>query len=49
MHEGAGADTAGEHDDVGIGQLLERGIDLDPEEAVLAANDLATWPTNVTS
>ena len=37
-HQRAGADAAGEHDDVGVGHLLERGVDGDAEEAVLAAH-----------
>ena len=46
----AGADAAGEDDDVGRRQLLERGVDLDAEEAVVGPHDLAgAWPTNVTS
>ena len=32
---GAGADAAGEHDDVRVRQLVERGVDLDAEEPVL--------------
>ena len=32
-----GADAAGEHDDVGRGHLVERGVDVDAEEAVLGA------------
>ena len=50
LHERAGADAAGEHDDVGRRHLVERGVDLDPEEAVVGAHDAhGAWPTNVTS
>ena len=36
----AGADAAGEHDDVGRRHLVVRGVDLDAEEAVVGTNDL---------
>ena len=38
VHEGASADAAGKHDDVGLGHLLEGCVDGDAEETVLAAN-----------
>jgi hypothetical protein len=36
--EQTGADAAGEHDDVGLGQILEGGVDADPEHAVVASH-----------
>ena len=36
--EGAGADAAGEDDDVGLGHLLERGVGLQAEHRVLGAH-----------
>jgi citrate synthase len=38
VHQGAGADPAREHDDVGIRHLLEGGVDGDTQKAVLAAH-----------
>ena len=43
--EGAGAHPSGEHDDVGLGHVLEGGVDGDPEHAVLAS-DLAPTVTD---
>jgi hypothetical protein len=40
VHQRSGADTAREHHDVGVGELLEGRVDGDAEHAVLAA-DLA--------
>ena len=45
----AGADPSGEHDDVGLGELLEGGVDGDAEHAVLAADLARRWPMKVTS
>ena len=42
-------EAAREHDDVRRWHVLERGVDLDPEDPVVRADDTRSCPTNVTS
>ena len=42
VHQLAGTDATGEHDDVGVGELLERRVDGHAQQTVLAA-DLAAF------
>ena len=39
VQHGVGAGAAGHHHDLGIGQVLERGVGLDAEHRVVGAHD----------
>jgi NTE family protein len=41
VDEGTAADAAGDHDDVGVGNVGERGVDREAEEAIVGADDAA--------